>query len=270
MSAIGDVLKDSKKVVVKIGSNVLSDDEGYINLDNLKNIVDQIMKLIEDEKKVLIVSSGAGACGMATIHKWARRKDINYKQALCAIGQVELMMGYKECFAEYGRHVAQILLTNEDFSDSDRTLRIRNTIYTLEDEGVIPIINENDTVAVDEIKIGDNDSLSALVANLWDADALVFLSNIEGIYDKDPTTHDDAKMIEEVHDIDDLLGNIEVKGTSSFGTGGIATKIEAARKVGEYSIPSILLHGKKKDILLKAMSGEEKGTIFYGKKAAFR
>lgn len=207
---------------------------------------------------------------MATIHKWARRKDINYKQALCAIGQVELMMGYKECFAEYGRHVAQILLTKEDFSDSGRTLRIRNTIYTLEDENVIPIINENDTVAVDEIKIGDNDTLSALVATLWDADALVFLSNIEGIYNKDPGTSSDAMMIEEVRDIDELLDGIEVKGTSSFGTGGIATKIEAARMVGEYSIPAILLHGKKEDILTKAMSGEEKGTVFYGKKEALR
>ena len=270
MSAIGDVLKKSKKVVVKIGSNVLSDDEGYINLDNMKNIVDQVMKLIEEDKKVLIVTSGAGASGMATIKKWARRKDINYKQALCAIGQVELMMGYKECFAEYDRHVAQILLTKEDFSDPDRTLRIRNTIYTLEDEGVIPIINENDTVAVEEIKIGDNDSLSALVATLWDADCLVFLSNIEGIYTKDPGRNEDAEMIEEVRDIDALLDDIEVKGTSSFGTGGIATKIEAARTVGEYSIPAILLHGKKKDILLKAMAGEEKGTIFYGKKASFK
>lgn len=270
MSAIGDVLKESKKVVVKIGSNVLSDDEGYVNLENLKNIVDQIMELIRASKKVIIVSSGAGACGMATIKKWARRSDVNYRQALCAIGQVELMMSYKQCFKDYGVQVAQILLTNEDFSDPDRTLHIRNTIYTLEDENVIPIINENDTVAVDEIKIGDNDALSALVATLWDADALVFLSNIEGIYTKDPGTSSDAEMIEEVHDIDALLDNIEVKGTSSFGTGGISTKIEAAAKVGEYSIPSILLHGKKKDILLKAMNGEEKGTIFCGKKASFK
>ena len=270
MSAIGEVLKKSNKVVVKIGSNVLSDDEGYINLDNMKNIVGQVMHLVEDGKKVLIVSSGAGACGMATIKKWARRKDINYKQALCAIGQVELMMGYKECFAEYGRHVAQMLLTKEDFSDADRTLHIRNTIYTLEDEGVIPVINENDSVAVDEIKIGDNDSLSALVATLWDADCLVFLSNIEGIYDKDPTANKDAKMIEEVEDIDELLSGIDVKGSSSFGTGGVVTKIEAARKVGEYSIPAVLLCGKKKDVLIKAMNGEETGTIFYGRKAAFR
>ena len=270
MSAIGDVLKESKKVVVKIGSNVLSDEEGYINLENLKNIVDQIMALVNDNKKVIIVSSGAGACGMATIKKWARRSDVNYKQALCAIGQVELMMGYKQCFKEYGVQVAQILLTKEDFSDADRTLHIRNTIYTLEDEGVIPIINENDTVAVDEIKIGDNDALSALVATLWDADALVFLSTIDGIYDKNPGTNEGAQMIEEVSDIDALLGNIEVKGTSSFGTGGVATKIEAAAMVGEYSIPSILLNGKKKDILLKAMKGEETGTIFYGKKAELR
>lgn len=270
MSAIGEVLKNSNKIVIKIGSNVLSDDEGYVNLDNLSNIVDQITALVNDHKKVIIVSSGAGAAGMATINKWARRRDVHYRQALCAIGQVELMMAYKQCFEKYGIHVAQILLTNEDFSNPDRTLHIRNTIYTLEDENVIPIINENDTVAVDEIKIGDNDSLSALVATLWDADALVMLSNIEGLYTRNPDLSKDAEIIEEVHDIDNLLDNIEVKGTSSFGTGGISTKIDAARMVGEYSIPAILLHGKKRDILLKAMSGEEKGTIFYGKKAGVK
>ena len=270
MSAIGDVLKKSKKVVIKIGSNVLSDENGYVNIDNIGNIVDQIMTLIEDNKKVIIVSSGAGACGMATIQKWARHKDVNYKQALCAIGQVELMMAYKQCFEKYGVHVAQILLTNEDFADPDRTLHIRNTIYTLEDENVVPIINENDTVAVDEIKIGDNDTLSALVATLWDADALVMLSNIEGIFTDDHGSNSEATMIEEVFDTKELRDNIEIKGTSSFGTGGIATKITAADMVGEYSIPAILLHGKKKDIILKAMSGEEKGTIFYGKQASFK
>ena len=270
MSAIGEILKESRKVVVKIGSNVLSDENGFVDKDNVQNIVEQVLKLIEDGKQVVIVSSGAGASGMATSHKWARRKDINYRQALCAIGQVELMMEYKEGFGKKGIHVGQILLTKDDLADPDRSLRIRNTIYTLVDENVVPIINENDSVAVDEIKIGDNDSLSAQVVTLWDADVLVFLSNIEGIYDKDPGNFDDAKMIEEVRDIDCLLDNIEVKGTSSFGTGGIATKIEAARRVNEYSIPAILLHGKKKDILLKAMAGEEKGTIFYGKEIAFK
>ena len=270
MSAIGEILKESRKVVVKIGSNVLSDENGFVDKDNVQNIVEQVLKLIEDGKQGGIVSSGAGASGMATIHKWARRKDINYRQALCAIGQVELMMEYKEGFGKKGIHVGQILLTKDDLADPDRSLRIRNTIYTLVDENVVPIINENDSVAVDEIKIGDNDSLSAQVVTLWDADVLVFLSNIEGIYDKDPGNFDDAKMIEEVRDIDCLLDNIEVKGTSSFGTGGIATKIEAARRVNEYSIPAILLHGKKKDILLKAMAGEEKGTIFYGKEIAFK
>lgn len=270
MSAIGEILKESRKVVVKIGSNVLSDENGFVDRDNVQNIVEQVMKLIEDGKQVVIVSSGAGASGMATIHKWARRRDINYRQALCAIGQVELMMEYKDGFGKKGIHVGQILLTKDDLADPDRSLRIRNTIYTLVDENVVPIINENDSVAVDEIKIGDNDSLSAQVVTLWDADVLVFLSNIEGIYDKDPGKFDDAKMIEEVRDIDCLLDNIEVKGTSSFGTGGIATKIEAARRVNEYSIPAILLHGKKKDILLKAMEGEEKGTIFYGKEIAFK
>ncbi len=270
MNAMGEILEEAKKVVIKIGSNVLSDENGFIDKRNIKDIVDQVMALVREGKQIVIVSSGAGACGMATIHKWARRKDINYRQALCSIGQVELMAEYKQRFAEYGVHVGQILLTKEDFSDPDRTLRIRNTIHTLVDEGVIPIINENDSVSVEEIKIGDNDALSARVVTLWDADVLIFLSNIEGIYDRDPSVNEGAEMIEEIHDIDELLDRIEIRGQSSFGTGGIATKIEAARRVNEYSIPAILLHGKKPKVLLNALAGEEKGTIFYGKEVSFK
>ncbi len=263
MSAIGDLLQDSRKIVLKIGSNVLSDDNGEVNKETLENIVEQVMELIRQGKQVIIVSSGAGICGVAAINKWSRRGDINYKQALCAIGQVELMNAYKEFFAKNGIHVGQMLLTRDDFGDHIRTLNIRNTLFTLVDEGVIPIINENDSVSVEEIKIGDNDTLGALTANLWNADLLIVMSDIDGVFDKNPKDDRNAELIEEVYDIDGLLDEIDSRGKSDFGTGGIVTKIQAARRVSEYGIPMLLVNGKRKDILAKAAKGEGKGTIFF-------
>ena len=265
MSAIGDLIKGSRKVVIKIGSNVLSDDNGNVNKTIMSNIVEQVTVLINHGKQVIIVSSGAGICGVAAINKWNRRGDINYKQALCAIGQVELMNAYKEFFGVYNIHVGQMLLTSDDFGDNKRTLNIRNTLFTLVDEGVVPIINENDSVSVEEIKIGDNDTLGALTANLWNADILVIMSDIDGVFDKNPKDHQDAELINEVHDIDGLLLEIDSRGKSKFGTGGIETKIGAARMVNEYGIPMVLVNGKKRDILTKVIDGVEKGTVFFGK-----
>ena len=265
MSKLSQIIGSSRKIVIKIGTNVLSTDSGTVNNQLLHNIVEQACELMKLGKQVIIVSSGAGICGVGAINKWERRGDINYKQALCAIGQVELMMAYKEYFADFDVHVAQMLLTREDFNDPTRTLNIRNTLFTLVDEGVVPIINENDSVSVEEIKIGDNDTLSALAANLWNADLLVLLSDIDGLYDKDPKSNRDARLIEEIHGVDRLLEEIDVRGTSSFGTGGIVTKIEAARKVNSYGIPMILLNGKKMNILLDGMREKETGTVFLGK-----
>ena len=262
MNGISSVIKDARKIVIKLGSNVLSNDQGLVNKEVLHNVVEQVSKLMDMGKQVVIISSGAGICGVGAINKWSRRGDINYKQALCAIGQVELMLAYKEYFADYDIHVGQILLTGEDFGDDNRTLHIRNTLFTLLDEKVVPIINENDSVCVDEIKIGDNDTLSALTANLWDADALIILSDIDGVFDKDPKTHADAKLIEEVNDIDAMLANIDTEGKSSFGTGGVICKIEAARKVNKYGIPMILLNGEKKNAVIDALEGSNKGTLF--------
>ena len=265
MDAISERIKESRKIVIKVGSNVLSDDHGAVNREVLHNIVEQASDLMKKNKQVIMVSSGAGICGVGAINKWSRRGDMNYKQALCAIGQVELMMAYKEYFADYDIHVGQILLTSGDFKEPHRTLNIRNALFTLVDEGVVPVINENDSVSVDEIKIGDNDTLSAHTANLWNADLLIILSDIDGVYDKDPKNRQDAKLIEEVADIDQLLKTIDIGEKSSFGTGGIATKIEAARLVNKYGIPMILLNGKKPDIIKKALNQEETGTVFTGR-----
>jgi glutamate 5-kinase len=259
---ISEIMRESKKIVIKIGSNTLANENGTINKDFLQKLCTQIWKLAQEGKQIVIVSSGARIAGVATIDKWMRKEDIHYKQALCAIGQVELMDAYRKAFMSYHIHIAQMLLTRDDFFDRNRTLNIRNTLFTLVDEGVVPIINENDTVSVEEIKIGDNDTLAALTANLWNADALILFSDVEGIYDKNPKVYKDAVLIEEVSDIDELLKNISIGESNSFGTGGIMTKIEAARKVNNYGIPMILTNGSKENILLKLLDGTEKATLF--------
>lgn len=259
---IKELIKNSRKIVIKIGSNTLANEDGTICREFLKNLGEDIHQLMSEGKQVVIVSSGARIAGVSTIGKWMRKEDIIYKQALCAIGQVELMDAYRRVFEKYGTHIGQILYTREDFLEGSRSLNIRNTLFTLAEEGVIPIINENDSVCVDEIKIGDNDTLAAYTANIWNADLLIMLSDIDGIYSKNPKTCEDAKLIELVENIDDLLRNIEIGCGNDFGTGGIETKIEAASKVGAYKIPMILSNGKISHIIEKLKIGEAKGTLF--------
>lgn len=259
---ITELIKNSKKIVIKIGSNTIANQDGSICKDFLQNLSSQIQFLMEEGKQVVIVSSGARIAGVGTLGKWMRKEDIHYKQALCAIGQVELMDAYRRVFASHQLHIGQMLLTREDFSDAHRTLNIRNTLFTLVDEGVIPIINENDTVSVEEIKIGDNDTLAALTANLWNADLLILFSDIDGVYDKNPKVYKDAKLMEKVDNINQLVKDIEIGEVNDFGTGGIATKIAAAKTVNNYGIPMILANGKKKDILMKLLDGTEKATVF--------
>lgn len=263
MKNASDLLKASRKVVVKLGSNTISDENGNVNREGMRPIVSQIIDLIEAGKRVVVVSSGAGSCGVGAIKKWSRRSDMNYKQALCAIGQVELMNAYKELFGECGLHVAQLLLTKGDFEDPHRVLNVRNTLFTLIDEGVVPIINENDCVSVDEIRIGDNDTLSALTANLWAADMLILMSDIDGVYDKDPHTYDDAVMIETVTDIPALRERIDTTGKSEFGTGGMVTKLHAAELVTQYDTSMIITNSRVPDVIGKIMRGEQKATVFY-------
>ncbi|GHU49158.1 hypothetical protein FACS1894127_1700 [Clostridia bacterium] len=262
MEIVSELIGKSKKIVLKIGSNVLSNSEGMVDQDTVKSIVDQVYHLISLGKQVIIVSSGARICGVGAINKWSRQGDINYKQALCAIGQVELMMAYKGDFKEYDIHVAQILLTRDDFNDAKRNLNIRNTLFTLIDEGVVPIINENDTVSVEEIKIGDNDMMAASTAALWNADLLILMSDINGLYDKSPKENEDALLIREVYDIEALTSSIDIGEKSDFGTGGIMTKIIAAKEMKKYGIPTILVNGKNKGILTKSQTEKVDATVF--------
>jgi glutamate 5-kinase len=259
---IPQLIADARKIVCKFGSNTLADKDGKINSAFLAEFADQAAAFKRNGKQIVIVSSGAQVAGLSTMDKWARKRDLHYRQALCAVGQVELMGAWRRAFEPQGLHIAQILLTQEDFGDPIRTLNMRNTLFTLVDEGIIPIINENDTVSVEEIKIGDNDTLAAHSAILWSADLLVLFSDIDGLFDKNPKEFPGAGLVEEVRDIDSVRKNISIGAANSFGTGGIATKLDAAQRAFSYGIPTILAHGGKPRCLESLAAGTQKGTAF--------
>ena len=256
------LIADARKILIKIGSNTLADQDGRINTRFLEEFAAQTVTLIKAGKQIVMVSSGAQVAGLSTLGKWARKEDIHYKQALCAVGQVELMAAWGRAFAPHQVHIAQILLTRDDFGDSLRTLNMRNTLFTLVDEGIIPIINENDTVSVEEIKIGDNDTLAAQSAVLWSADLLILFSDIDGLYLKNPKEYPDAELVPEVWDITATRSQISLGGTNPFGTGGIATKLDAAARVVSYGIPMILAHGGRHRPLEALAVGTQQGTAF--------
>ena len=207
-------IKNARKIVVKIGSNTLAKEDGTQNTEFMANFAAQCASLINQGKQIILVSSGAQVAGVSTVNGWARKKDVHYRQALCSIGQVELMHQWRKAFQNQNLHIGQLLLTKDDFENEHRSLNIRNTLFTLVDEGVVPIINENDSVSFDEIKIGDNDNLSALTAILWSADTLVLFSDIDGIYTDNPKTNSNAKLIEKVDSVEDLRKNIVIGETN--------------------------------------------------------
>jgi len=259
---ISKLIKDARKIVLKIGSNTLAGKDGKIDFAFLDGLAEQVAELMKQGKQVVVVSSGAQVAGLSTLDKWARKKDIHYRQALCAVGQVQLMKAWRRAFETHDFFIAQILLTREDFDDTNRTLNMRNTLFTLVDEGIIPIINENDTVSVEEIKIGDNDTLAARSAILWSADLLILFSDIDGLYNKNPKEFPDAALIEKVHNIEETRKNISIGEANSFGTGGIATKLDAAELALSYGIPTILTDGGKSRCLESLAAGNQKGTVF--------
>jgi glutamate 5-kinase len=262
VNKIPGLIAGARKIVIKIGSNTLADQDGRINTLFLDEFAGQAAAFIRGGKQLMLVSSGAQVAGLSTMDKWARKRDLHYKQALCAVGQVELMGAWRRAFEAQGLHIAQILLTQDDFGDPRRTLNMRNTLFTLVDEGILPIINENDTVAVEEIKIGDNDTLAAQSAVLWSADLLILFSDIDGLYDKNPKEYPGAALVEEVTDIGAVRGKISIGEANPLGTGGIATKIAAAERAASYGIPMILAHGGRPRALEALAGGTQRGTAF--------
>jgi glutamate 5-kinase len=251
----------ARRVVIKVGSNILTQDAG-LNLPVINALSRQICRLITQDRQVILVSSGAMAAGLRKL-ALARRPDaIPARQAVAAVGQAGLIQAYEKAFARDQKKVAQILLTAEDMTNRKRYLNARNTLNTLLNWNVVPIINENDTVMVEEIKLGDNDNLAAVIALLMDADLLIVLTDIDGLYDKDPRSHGDARLLPAIGAIGKNIERYASDIPGTLGTGGMLTKIKAARKVTSAGIPMVIANGKLKGIIDRLFRGQDLGTFF--------
>jgi glutamate 5-kinase len=250
-----------KRLVIKIGSNIIASAEAGLNMRRVGAIAKDISDITEKGIESVIVSSGAIAAGLQKLGFRERPKDIRLKQAAAAIGQSSLMWAYERSLGRYNRKVAQVLLTRDDVADRLRYINAKNTLITLIQRGIIPVINENDPVAVDEIKFGDNDLLAALVAGLVEADMLVILSDVEGLYTKDPK-HKGARLIGVVEEITPEIEDIAGKSGSAVGTGGMYSKVLSAKQATDHGIPVVIMSGKKKGLLGRMIEGERVGTFF--------
>ena len=256
-----EILKGIKKVVIKIGSAVLTGKEG-LDLQIIDQTVDEISDLIKKGYHIVLVSSGAIASGKHRLGISGPLKTLPQKQAAAAVGQGRLMRVYSNSFGGHDIYVAQILVTMSDLVDRKRFLNIRNTLSTLLEWGVIPIINENDTVSVAEIKFGDNDNLAAMIANTIGAHLVINLTMTEGLFDSNPAKFKNAKRIPLIRDITEDIENMASEEGTAEGTGGMKSKVLAAKKVTTYGIPYIIAQGKKKGVLNDIFTGEDVGTLF--------
>jgi glutamate 5-kinase len=256
-----NILRRARRVVIKIGSQILSSDAG-IEESRLRGLVRDLGQLHERKKELVVVSSGAVAAGMTRLGRKQRPKTIPEKQALAAVGQIKLMALYERHFSKFDKSVAQVLLTHEDLANRQRYINAKHTFEMLIESSIIPIVNENDTVAVEEMKFGDNDHLSALVATLLGADLLVILSDVHGVFDRDPRIHDDAQLIPLIGEMKDIKRRIAGESHGPFGTGGIATKIAAAEEAAAGGIPTIITSGLESGAIEKVFDAEiEVGTL---------
>ncbi|MBI5903699.1 MAG: glutamate 5-kinase [Deltaproteobacteria bacterium] len=254
-------IKKAKRIVVKVGSAVVASGGAGAG-DIFSRLAAEIEEIRRTGRDVVIVSSGAIAIGIEKLGLKSRPTSIPERQAVAAVGQGTLMSRYEAAFSERGVRVAQVLLTHDDLGSRKRFLNARNTLLTLLGFGIVPIVNENDTVAVEEIKFGDNDELSALTTNLTEADLLVILSDIDGLFDKDPKKEPGARKIPLVEDVDGLRLEAFAPSAGKLGTGGIRSKIEAARKAAHFGAATVIANGNIPGILTGILGGDDHGTLF--------
>lgn len=260
------VLKDVKRLVVKVGTSTLTYDTGKTNIRRMHKLVSVLSDIVNSGIEVALVTSGAIGVGVGKLGLKERPSDISGRQAAATVGQCELMFMYDKLFGEYGHTVGQLLITKSDVDSEERRKNLVNTFDKLFDYGAVPIVNENDSVAVDEIVYGDNDSLSAIVAKLVNADALIILTDIDGLYDDNPNENEDAKLISQVDDITDELIAVAGGHGSRFSTGGMVTKLHAAQIAMDAGIDTIVMNGAAPESIYKALDGKQIGTFFTGKK----
>lgn len=257
-----EALKKAKRIVVKVGTSTITYANGKRNFSQIDRLARELSDLQNQGKEMILVSSGAVAVGVDRLGLPAKPSTIPGKQACAAVGQGVLMHTYEKLFADYGQIVAQVLITRTEAIDRHRYTNCRNTFMTLLQQGVIPIVNENDVVALDELKIGDNDNMSALVAGIVDADLVIILSDIDGLYTANPATHPDATL---VHTVLEITPEVEASAGgvgSSRGTGGMATKIQAAKAATNSGIQLVIASGTEKNAIPRILQGEEIGTLF--------
>jgi glutamate 5-kinase len=250
-----------KRLVIKIGSNILASADKGLNTKRLKTIISDISSIIDGGYEIVIVSSGAIAAGLKKLGLKGKPQDIRLQQAAAAIGQSSLMWAYEHIFGRFDKNVAQVLLTRDDIANRLRYINAKNTLFTLMAYGVIPLINENDPIAVDEIKFGDNDMLAALAASLVEADMLIILSDVNGLYSKDPKLKT-AKLIKHVPEITPAIEKLAGGRGSAVGTGGMYSKLLAAKQATDHGIPVVIMNGRKSGMLARLADGRSVGTYF--------
>ena len=267
-------LKKAKRIVIKVGTSTLTHDTGKINLTRMDRLARAVSDLMNQGKEVVLVSSGAIGVGMGKLKLKHKPKTMPEKQATAAVGQCELMHLYSKLFGEYGHIVAQILLTRDVVDHEIRRTNVVNTFENLLKNGIVPIVNENDTVSVEEIEkmisFGENDTLSAIVAELVEADALIILSDIDGLYDCDPRENECSKLISIVEEITDEIAGFAGGAGTNRGTGGMATKLSAAQIALDAGTDMIIANGKEPMVVLEIMEGKDIGTLFVAKKKSAR
>ncbi|WP_301082198.1 glutamate 5-kinase [Thomasclavelia cocleata] len=257
-------LRNIKNLVIKIGSSSLCDDEGNINKEKILNLIQQIAYIKRKGINITLVSSGAINAGVHIMNLAKRPQTIPQKQALAAIGQASLMQIYEELFSLFNLRCAQILLNHDDFDDRKRLMNFNNAMQALIDYDVVPIINENDTLAVEEIKVGDNDTLASLVVPAVNADMVVLVSDINGLYDDNPHTNENAKLIKNVNGITKEIEDMAKDASSKVGTGGMITKIKAAKVCNDFGCDMAIVNGNQQNVLVDLMDGKDVGTYFNG------
>lgn len=265
MAGNRELLQKKNRIVVKVGSSTLTHETGKLNYHRIERLAMEIADLANQGKEMVLVSSGAVSAGMGPLGLSSRPKTIREKQAVAAVGQGVLMHTYEKMFREYGQNVGQVLLTRMDAQDRKKFMNSRNTLLTMLQMGVIPIINENDVVAIDEFKIGDNDTLSAMVSNFIEADLLIILSDVDGLYTANPQTHPEARIIPVVTEVDKHVYDIAGGAGSSIGTGGMYTKIQAASIATSSGVDMVIASGSEDGVLRRICQGEDVGTWFTAK-----
>ena len=262
-----ELLAGVKTLVVKVGTNVLSREDDQLDPERIASLAEQLHRLVATGRKVVLVSSGAIGAGMSLLGLKERPRDLAHLQAAAATGQAQLIHLYDVHLRPHGYHAAQLLLTANDFKNRSRYLNVRNTLLTLAEYPTIPIVNENDTVSIDEIKLGDNDRLAAMVANLLPADLLIVLSVVDGLLTGDPKDPA-SRRIPLVENFDDALMQVVGQSKSSLGTGGMKTKLEAVRTATAVGTHAIIAHGKHERVLDAIFSGDDVGTLFLAEQDA--